>query len=215
MSKLKLPVQVPRGFKGIMTQGFFTGTHEAIDFVVWKSSASYKENQRLSYGANLVCPFKEAVCTQSEFFSDGMWEFKDGKKVKGQPGGWVDIQGVHEGVKYDLHFQHNSKNFIKVGDKVKEGDIIAQMGNYGPCNPMPTPEAPFNGTHTHLSMWKIEEGKNAVNVNPLDFIDITSWYSGKETSGTEDAQALNWAFERLGITDNFSKLLYVLKHIFS
>jgi hypothetical protein len=211
---MKLPVQVPKGFKAIMTQGYFKDTHEAIDFVVWNPLATYKENQRLSYGANLVCPFKEAVCTQSEFFPDGMWEFKDGQKIKGQPGGWVDIQGFYEGVKYDLHFQHNSKNLIKVGDKVKEGDIVAQMGNYGPCRPMPTPEEPFNGTHTHLSMWKLEDGKNAVNVNVLDFVDTTSWYSGNQTSGAEDAQAINWAFERLGIKSNFEKLLWVFRNIF-
>jgi hypothetical protein len=208
MSKLKLPVICPNGFSGVMTQGYFQGSHDAIDFVVWSPKLSYKDNQRASHGSQLVCPLKEAVVVVEEYRPDGMWEFKDGKKVKGVPGGWIDIEGMYEGRKLRLHFQHNTRNLFKLGDKVKEGDVVALMGNYGPCVPMPTTEAPFNGTHCHLSIY--ENGKV---INPLDIIDITQWYHGEDYGASADVDPLNWAFEKLNITTPFEKLMYILKYL--
>lgn len=57
---------------------------------------------------------------------------------------------------YSVLYGHLNKSYVKVGDKLVYGNKIGEMGNTGQVSPMPTPEKPNAGTHTHLA---VVEGK--------------------------------------------------------
>lgn len=57
---------------------------------------------------------------------------------------------------YSVLYGHLNKQYVKKGDKVVYGTKIGEMGNTGQVSPMPTPQKPNAGTHTHLA---VVEGK--------------------------------------------------------
>ena len=74
--------------------------------------------------------------------------------------GWKGVYGNCVMISHDNDIEtlygHNSENLIKVGDKVKQGDVIAISGNSGRSF----------GIHCH---W--EYRKNGICYNPLDFVN--------------------------------------------
>lgn len=60
-------------------------------------------------------------------------------------------------------FFHQNKIFVKVGDLVKQGDIIGEVGNTGRVNGRDDYEGA--GAHQHWEVWV-----NGVQVNPLDWL---------------------------------------------
>jgi len=55
-------------------------------------------------------------------------------------------------------YKHNSKVFVKSGDRVKSGELIAIIGNEGEYS---------TGPHLHLEMWQ-----NGIPLNPEDYFDF-------------------------------------------
>lgn len=56
-------------------------------------------------------------------------------------------------------YGHNHENLVKVGDEVKEGDVIATMGNTGFTVSGSTPYwnmNPYAGTHLHLGLRQVK-----------------------------------------------------------
>jgi len=49
---------------------------------------------------------------------------------------------------------------VKVGDKIKKGQVIGYMGNTGNVIPIPENEYSINGTHLHFVIYII--GKNNI-----------------------------------------------------
>ena len=62
------------------------------------------------------------------------------------------------------HMKHSSRT-VKVGDTVKQGQVIGTVGNTGNCLPRPTPSSPLRGTHLHF-----EVRVNGKAVNPLPYL---------------------------------------------
>lgn len=210
MQKFKAPLICPKGSRVYVTQGYKPDIHDAVDLVVWKDGLSPEMNKEFTHGAQEVSPFKVAECMQSEYFEKTV-----GMQGQEAPsGGWVDIKGYYDET-YDmtLHFQHNCINKIKVGDIVKEGQIIGYMGNAGLCTPAPTADYPFDGTHLHLSVWlrSRQPNANAFSVNPFDYFDFTKWYEGEDSSKEIDNERRVWGLNKKGFKDNWEKIVYLIK----
>lgn len=74
----------------------------------------------------------------------------------GWNGGSGNLVGVEHGFGYSTFYAHNKTNAVKVGRRVKRGDIVAYAGSTGNAT----------GPHTHYEIWK--DGRH---VNPKPFIE--------------------------------------------
>ena len=103
----------------------------------------------------------------------GKREFHEGIDFAGKPGtpitavaagivtwsgpryGYGNLVEINHGGGIITRYAHNSKNLVKVGDKVEKGEVIAVMGSTGRST----------GTHVHFEVLK-----NGKPVNPKTFI---------------------------------------------
>lgn len=73
--------------------------------------------------------------------------------------GWSGGNGylvvLEHGHGFSTFYAHNKKNIVKVGQKVKRGDIISYVGTTGDST----------GPHVHYEIWK-----NGRHVNPIQYI---------------------------------------------
>lgn len=207
----KFPIICPKGSRVVVTQGFmpiYNPSHDAIDFVLWDDKLTEKENSRLSYGSQFVAPVN-AKCVLVNNFG-----------TMNELGNGVDIEWEEGGYFWRLHFWHTSSNLIKLNDNVKEGQVIAYMGNTGDCRPLPTPFKPYDGTHCHLRLSRYQKTQwgniNITSLDVRDYFDIKNTYTGVDDSNVNiDLEPLKWAWLKLGIIDNTGRLAYMFKNIFS
>lgn len=74
----------------------------------------------------------------------------------GWSGGSGNLVALEHGFGFSTFYAHNKLVVVKVGQKIKRGDIISYVGSTGNST----------GPHLHYEVWK--EGKP---LNPLDFIE--------------------------------------------
>jgi murein DD-endopeptidase MepM/ murein hydrolase activator NlpD len=104
---------------------------------------------------------------------DGSREFHSGLDISADPGnpvratadgivsfsGWSGGNGnlvvLEHGHGFSTFYAHNRMNMVKVGQKVKRGDVISYVGSTGSST----------GPHVHYEIWK-----NGKHVNPADYI---------------------------------------------
>ncbi len=223
----KLPIIIPQGLKPVVTQGY--GATGNLGF--------YKEN-----GVNI--PFHNGVdiCTNGTSMQtygcpvitpSGSWTvFKvyDGGNPLSNNGNEVVIHsspfqenGITKWI--ELRFVHLSKVYPKLeGSVVPENTVIGNIGNSGLVLPVPTPAAPYNGTHLHLGMieYYIIDGqtvtRNEANgvyglIDPLTRININQ-YDTAPIDVTKEAPPLTWGIQQLGLTNVLDKIKYVWNLIF-
>jgi len=75
--------------------------------------------------------------------------------VQGRETGYGNMVELDHGYGMRTRYGHNSKNLVKVGDRVKRGQVIAQVGNTGRST----------GPHVHYEVLL-----NGVPVNPKNYI---------------------------------------------
>jgi len=202
------PVICPKGARVIITQGF-KPTHDAVDFVIWNDNFSERENYRLSYGSQLVCPVPEAKCVLINDFG-----------TMNPLGNGVDIEWQEDGFYWRLHFWHTVYNELLLNQLVKEGELIGLIGNTGDCRPVPTANEPYEGTHCHMRLSRYHKdayGFGNIDIESLDprfYFDILSPYVGNDSNVVVDLQPIYWAWGKLGIISTFDKLMYLLLKIF-
>lgn len=212
----KFPIITPPGSKVVITQGYFypnvnpetNQTHDAIDFVLYNPALSDIENKRLSYGSQLVCPVPNAKCVQR-------WDFG----TMNDKGDGVDLEWQEGEYWYRLHFWHLMKELVNVGDSVTEGQVVGLMGNTGDVRPLPTPDKPYDGTHCHKRFSQYQKNSDGGNINivsldPRLYFDILNPYTGNDSSVVVDLEPIYWAWNKLGITSIFQKLIYMFTNIF-
>ncbi len=73
----------------------------------------------------------------------------------GEKAGYGKIVTIDHGYGYMTRYSHNSRNVVKVGDKVNKGDVIAKVGSTGRST----------GPHVHYEVLI-----NGIPVNPIKFI---------------------------------------------
>ena len=69
--------------------------------------------------------------------------------------GYGNMVEINHGNGYITRYGHNKENVVKVGDTVKKGQVIAQMGNTGRST----------GPHVHFEVWR-----SGRTVDPMKFI---------------------------------------------
>ena len=208
----KFPVICPPGAIVMICQWFKPAnnpSHDAVDFIIRNPNLSDRENARLTYGAQLVCPVSKAQGVLLNDFGT-MQELGNG----------VDIEWKDGGFYYRLHFWHNVFNTVKLNDIVSEGQIVGLMGNTGAVKPAPTPERPYDGTHCHMRYSQYQKDNwggniNIVSLDPCLYFDVNNPYQGKDSDVLVDLEPINWSFGRLNIKDNFNKLCYFIRNIFN
>jgi len=199
------------GFSGSHCAGVQTikqSSHDAIDFVIYNPKLSYRDNLRLTYGAQLVAP-TDSRCVLVNNFG----EMND-------LGNGIDIEWNEDGYYWRLHFWHTCYNQLKLGEVAKEGTIVGLMGNTGFVNPKPTPTEPYNGTHCHMRFSRYEKDAwggniNIVSLDPTLYFDVINPYQGDDSSLAVDVPPLKWAWNKLGITSVLEKLIYMINNIFN
>ena len=73
----------------------------------------------------------------------------------GRRHGYGHMVEIDHGNGYTTIYAHNKRNLVRVGDRVRKGDVIALMGASGRAT----------GTHVHFEV--LRHGKP---VNPLDYV---------------------------------------------
>lgn len=195
---LKLPIGGPR--RPIITQ-FFGNTsnnawyqangvnipsHNGVDFVTGTPLETY--------GTPLVCPFPTAKVIKISFVSPLYTK-----------GNGVTLEYKYDGLTFQLVLWHTGEVKVKLGDKVKEGDVICYIGNSGLCNPPPTTDNPYAGSHLHLMLYV-----DGVLTDPMKWFN-GDWYVGEDSGIQHDVEPIKWGVEKLGYTDWFLKFLYALR----
>jgi len=77
-------------------------------------------------------------------------------------GGGFNMVRINHGNGYKTEYLHNSKILVKVGENVKKGQKIAEVGGYGPKGP--NEYIP----HLHFNLYK-----NGIRIDPLTQYNIT------------------------------------------
>lgn len=124
-----------------------------------------------------------------------LYAIEDGTiiSVKDDPGGFgknirlMSDYSNEKGHHREWVYAHNSKNLVKVGDKVKAGDHIANMGNTGFTVSSSNANGfwkinPFAGTHLHLGLRLIRKRANGWSYEgsniKIDVVDYKNGYKG-------------------------------------
>lgn len=211
----KFPIICPKGSKVVITQRFKplnNPTHDAVDFIIQNPNLQQRENQILTFGSQLVCPVVEAKCVLLNDFG-----------AMNDKGNGCDIEWSENGFYWRLHFWHTVYNELILDQVVKEGQIVALMGNSGNCSPMPTIQNPYQGSHVHcrFSRYKksnllyVENGKiicpnyEIVSLNMLDYFDVNNPYQGKDSSVEVDLEPPKYFVNKIGASSVWGKLKVV------
>ena len=126
---------IPLGWpvKGVITSGYGKRTHPRTGETAFHS------------GIDISAP----IGTEVKATADGIVVFS----------GWTAGSGytilIEHGHGFTTVYAHNKKNLVKVGQRVKRGDVIALLGDTGVTS----------GPHLHYEVWK-----NGTPVNPLSYL---------------------------------------------
>ena len=103
-------------------------------------------NPRETFGTECICP------TEWEYVDVVKVNWDDPHKTKGNG---VTVQSpIIDGCIYQLVFWHTCEIKVKIGDRVKSGEVICYVGNSGVCKPERSILRPFDGSHSHFMLFK-------------------------------------------------------------
>lgn len=90
----------------------------------------------------------------------------DGKVLSAEyHSSWGNNVFIDHGNGVCTRYAHCSKMLVKKGDTVKQGQVIAIVGNTGNVSPAPTEANPHAGAHLHFEVWI-----NGTRVNPAPYL---------------------------------------------
>jgi murein DD-endopeptidase MepM/ murein hydrolase activator NlpD len=166
-----------------LANGITAPFHQGVDFVCGSNVQTY--------GTPLVCPFDSAKVVKLT------WDNSMSTKGNG-----VTIEAKILDITFQLVLWHTGEINVKIGQILKEKDIICYIGNSGLCSPKPTPENPYGGSHLHLMLYM--KGKL---IDPMIFFNKDEWYLGVDSGMEHDIEPLKWRWKNLGTVDWWMKLL--------
>ena len=98
-----------------------------------------------------------------------------GKEIRAAADGVVYSAEMHSSWGYNVYINHGngvytryahcSKMLVTKGQTVKQGQVIAYVGNTGNVSPKPTAANPHAGAHLHFEVWV-----NGTRVNPAPWL---------------------------------------------
>lgn len=98
-----------------------------------------------------------------------------GKEIRAAADGVVYSAEMHSSWGYNVYINHGngvytryahcSKMLVSKGQTVKQGQVIAYVGNTGNVSPKPTASNPHAGAHLHFEVWV-----NSTRVNPAPWL---------------------------------------------
>lgn len=127
---------------------YYSFTHKAVDFYSYKG---YDSNIKAANSGEVIGVY--GGCNNA------------GSSCNGRRGNYIVIK--HYVDNYYTVYMHLHNLYVKTGDKVNSGDVIASMGNTGYVIPARTSYAPYNGTHLHFCLYKGEPYKGGYPINPM------------------------------------------------
>lgn len=78
---------------------------------------------------------------------------------------WGNNVYINHGNGVYTRYAHCSRMIVSAGDTVKQGQVIAYVGNTGNVSPKPTASNPHAGAHLHFEVWV-----NGTRVNPAPWL---------------------------------------------
>lgn len=174
--------------------------HNGQDWVIASPTAQD------TYGTALVCPFDKATVVKVT------WDSPTSTKGNG-----VTIETNQNGKILQVVLWHTSEVTVKVGQVLKEGDVICYIGNSGLCSPKPTKDTPFAGSHLHLMVfewdnllncWKDKDNGVGGAQDPGNYFDYQWYHTDSDTGYEHDKWVIT---EYLKGMDIVSALKYVMK----
>jgi murein DD-endopeptidase MepM/ murein hydrolase activator NlpD len=128
---------------------YYSSSHKALDI--------YSYN---GYGTDILAANNGTVITVRTNCSSG------NLTCNGRRGNYIVIN--HNNSDYYTVYMHLDKSYVKEGDIVTSGDIIAAMGNTGNVIPVPTSSNPYGGTHLHFCLFIGEPYNGGYAINPYN-----------------------------------------------
>lgn len=83
---------------------------------------------------------------------------------------WGNNVYINHGNGVYTRYAHCSKMLVHPGQHVKQGEVIALIGNSGNVFPRPSSANPHAGAHLHFEVWVRRHGSKAVRENPENWI---------------------------------------------
>lgn len=111
----------------------------------WRKSPYSSKRSEFHEGIDIATAYGTAIRAAG----DGVVTFS------GYKGSWGRLIIISHGYGYVSQYAHNSANLVKVGDRVKKGEVIARMGNSGRST----------GPHLHFGV-----AKNGTWIDPLPIL---------------------------------------------
>lgn len=128
---------------------YYSSSHRAIDIYSYSG-----------YGSSILAANNGTVIT------DSAGCYRGDVSCNGRRGNYVVIN--HNNGNYYTVYMHLAEIYVKVGDTVSAGDVIASMGNTGHVIPLPTSSNPYGGTHLHFCVFIGEPYKGGYAINPFN-----------------------------------------------
>lgn len=110
-----------------------------------------------------------------DFITAGATGNTYGKEIRAAADGVVYSAEMHYSWGYNVYINHGngvytryahcSKMLVSKGQTVKQGQVIAYVGNTGNVNPKPSASNPHAGAHLHFEVWV-----NGTRVNPAPWL---------------------------------------------
>ena len=135
----------------------------------------------------MICPLQYSNVTISagwygyanhkgiDFITRGATGNTYGKEIRAAADGVVYSAEYHYSLGNNVYINHGngvytryahcSRMVVSAGDTVKQGQVIAYVGNTGNVSPKPTTSNPHAGAHLHFEVWV-----NGTRVNPSPWL---------------------------------------------
>ena len=150
----------PLGGEPQITSSFDSHVHSGrthgID-LIYKFSGDPKGWAKKSFDKPLVAVTDMAIHSIQNDFNSSQFPKRKGEK-------WIFARSTID-PSLSFLYLHNNINYVKAGQTVKQGDVIATMGYTGHTIP-----DNINGTHLHF-----EIRKNGVRVDPAKYINFKNY----------------------------------------
>lgn len=166
--------------------------HNGTDVMFSSSTNIALDDARATYGTPCICPFDNATVVKVT------WDTPTSLKGNG-----VTIEcDNQDGTMDQIVFWHTGEIAVKIGQKLKLGDIVCYIGNSGNVSPAPTKDNPWAGAHCHVMLFRfvkstygyyvMQDMNNGAegSVNSRLMFDYTEWYRGADTGMSHDMWAL-------------------------